>query len=137
MGLGTQKRLENPPLKRSMSDVQAILTRAQRLGLHLQVEGERIAIAPAWLCPPELLATIREHKPEVMSLLEARAYHLPPGCASWLHIARQILAGEFDGADSSTVQSLTIGLRNIGHPLCRRALEWLKGRGQSGRPAKL
>ena len=66
MGVGTQKRLENPPPKRSMSDVQAILTRAQRLGLHLQVEGERIAIAPARLCPPELLATIREHKPEVM-----------------------------------------------------------------------
>jgi hypothetical protein len=119
-----------------MSDVQAILTRAQRLGLCLQVEGERIAIAPAWLCPPELLATIREHKPEVMSLLEAQTYHLPPDCVPWLYVARQILAGEFDGADNSTVQSLTIGLRGIQHPLCQKALVWLKGRDQSGGSVK-
>jgi hypothetical protein len=115
-----------------MCDVRAILTRAQSLGLRLQVEGERIAIAPARLCPPELLATIREHKPEVMSLLEARAYHLPPGCAPWLHVARQVLAGEFDGADNSTVQSLTIGLRGIRHGLCQQALIRLKGMDGSG-----
>ena len=120
MGVGTQKRLENPPLKRSMSDVQAILTRAQRLGLHLQVEGERIAIAPARLCPPELLATIREHKPEVMFLLEARAYHLPPDCVPWLNVARQVLDGEFVGCGNSTRESLTIGLRGIRHPLCQQ-----------------
>jgi TubC N-terminal docking domain len=112
-----------------MSDVQAILTRAQKLGLRLQVEGERIAIAPARLCPAELLATIREHKPEVMSLLEARAYRLPPDAIPWLHVARQILAGEFGGADPSTVQSLTIGLRGIRHPLCQQALARLKGKG--------
>jgi len=112
-----------------MSDVRAILTRAQRLGLHLQVEGERIAIAPARLCPPELLATIRQHKPEVMSLLEARIYHLPPDCAPWLHVAQQILAGEFDGAYNSTAQSLTIGLGGIRHPLCQQALIRLKQTG--------
>jgi len=119
-----------------MSDVQAILTRAQRLGLHLQVEGARIAIAPARLCPPELLATIREHKPEVMSWLEARTCHLPPDCAPWLHIARQILAGEFDGADNSTVESLTIGVRGIRHPLCEQALARLKPMARSGGAAK-
>ena len=109
-----------------MSDVQTILTRAQKLGLHLQVEGDRIGIAPARLCPPELLATIRQHKPEIVSLLEAESANLPPDCAPWLHIARQILAGEFDGADNSTVQSLTIGLRGIRHPLCQQALIRLK-----------
>ena len=130
--MGTQERLESPPLKRFMSNVQAILTRAQRLGLRLQVEGERIAIAPARLCPPELLATIREHKPEVMSLLEAQTYHLPPDCAPWLHVARQILEGQFDGADNSTIQRLTVGLRGIRHPLCQQALIRLKGGERSG-----
>ena len=50
---------------------------------------------------------------------------LPPDQAAWLPVARQILAGEFENADRSTVQSLAIGLRSIGHPLCRRALERL------------
>jgi hypothetical protein len=45
--------------------------------------------------------------------------------AAWLHVARQILAGEFVGADRSTVESLTIGLRGIRHPLCRQALAQL------------
>lgn len=47
---------------------------------------------------------------------------LPPGCLPWLGVARQVLAGEFDGCDRSTGQSLTIGLRGINHPLCRQAL---------------
>ena len=47
---------------------------------------------------------------------------LPPGCLPWLGVARQVLAGEFDGADRSTAESLRIGLRGIPHPLCREAL---------------
>ncbi len=35
------------------------------------------------------------------------------------------LAGEFDGCDNSTRESLTIGLRSISHPLARRSLEKL------------
>jgi hypothetical protein len=37
-------------------------------------------------------------------------------------VARQVIAGEFDGADTPTIESLTIGLRGIQHPLCRNAL---------------
>jgi hypothetical protein len=65
---------------------------------------------------------LRQHKRELLDLLEAKAHGLSDDCAPWLHIAKQILAGEFDGADKSTVESLTIGLRGIGHPLCRLAL---------------
>ena len=81
---------------------------------------------------PELLATIREHKPEVMFLLEARAYHLPPDCVPWLNVARQVLDGEFVGCGNSTRESLTIGLRGIRHPLCQQALTRLKGTDGSG-----
>lgn len=114
-----------------MSDATAIIERARRLGLRLQLEGERIAVAPARLCPPGFLATLREHKPAVMALLEAKATNLPPDYAPLLHVARQILAGEFDGADNSTVESLAIDLRSIGHPLCQEALSRLQDRPNS------
>lgn len=106
-----------------MSNVQAILARARTLGLTLCVEGDRIAIAPARLCPPDLLAEVRDYKPAVMALLEAKSANLAPDRAPWLYVARQIFAGEFDGADGSTLESLNIGLRSIPHPACRRALE--------------
>ena len=51
---------------------------------------------------------------------------LPPGCLPWIHVAAQVLAGEFDGADKSTVQSLAIGLHRIPHPQCRKALALLQ-----------
>lgn len=106
-----------------MSDVQAILTRARKLGLRLVVEGERIAISPARHCPPDLLTEFREHKPAVMALLtEGQTAGLASDCIPWLHVARQILAGEFEGCDDSTRASLVIGLRNIRHPLCVQAL---------------
>ena len=51
---------------------------------------------------------------------------LPKDEAAWLPVARQVLAGEFDGADRSTLESLIIGLRGIAHPLCRQAFLRLK-----------
>ena len=65
---------------------------------------------------------LRRHKAELLALLEAKAHSLAPDCAPWLHVAKQVLAGEFAGADKSTVESLTIGLRGISHPLCKQAL---------------
>lgn len=47
---------------------------------------------------------------------------LPPDQAAWIPVAKQVLAGEFDGADGSTRASVTIGLRSIGHPSCQAAL---------------
>ena len=53
--------------------------------------------------------------------MDNASYGAPPHCIPGFDVARQILAG-LDGADSSTVASLTIGLQNIRHPLCVRAL---------------
>jgi hypothetical protein len=58
--------------------------------------------------------------------LEDRAARLRSDEMPWLHVARQVLAGEFDGADCSTVESLIIGLRGIDHLTCQRALNNLK-----------
>lgn len=49
--------------------------------------------------------------------------------AAWLHVARQILAGEFENCDRSTSESLAIGLRSISHPICQQALARLKALG--------
>jgi hypothetical protein len=106
-----------------MSNVQVILSRAHKLGLRLDVEGDRIAISPAHQCPPDLLKDFREHKIAVMAILaEGQAAGLTSDCVPWLHVARQVLDGEFDGADRSTRESLAIGLRSIRHPQCGRAL---------------
>jgi len=53
---------------------------------------------------------------------------LPPDCQPWLHVAQQVLAGEFDAASRSLTQSLCLGLEDIAHPLCRRAFARLKTR---------
>ncbi|MBI4328197.1 MAG: hypothetical protein HY674_23455 [Chloroflexi bacterium] len=98
---------------------------ATRRGLRLEPRGDKLAVLPGDRCPPDFANVLRAHKGELLSWLGARAAQLPPDCAPWLHIAQQILAGEFDGADRSTRASLTIGLRSIAHPRCRRALDRL------------
>jgi hypothetical protein len=110
-----------------MSDPLQILARCRRLGLTVWVEGDRIGIAPKERIPPGLLDEMRAAKPALLPLVrEGTRYQLPLDCLPWLHVAKQILAGEFDGADRSTVDSLVIGLRGIPHPACREALVRLK-----------
>jgi hypothetical protein len=100
---------------------------AARRGLRLEPRGGKLAVIPASRCPPEFADLLRQHKVKLLDLLEAKSTNLTPDCVPWLHVARQILAGEFDGLlDSSVRDSLEIGLRGILHPLCRRALERLR-----------
>ena len=104
-----------------------LFNEATRRGLQLEPRhGGLLAVSPANLCPPDFADVLRQHKSELLDLLEANRHALPPDCAPWLHVATQVLAGEFDGEDSSKVASLTIGLRSIPHPRCRRALAWLQ-----------
>ena len=98
---------------------------ASRRGLRLEQRGDKLAVIPGYRVPPDFADVLRQHKAELLALLEAKSANLTPDCAPWIYVAQQILAGEFDGADRSTVQSLTVGLRSIQHPLCRRSLERL------------
>ena len=95
---------------------------ATKRGLRLESAGDKLAVIPAKRCPPDFAAVLREHKRELLDWLETKGAQLPPDCVPWLHVARQVLAGEFVGADSSTLASLTIGLRSIPHPSCKQAL---------------
>jgi len=99
---------------------------AARRGLRLEPRGDMLAVIPAKRCPPDFAAELRQHKGELLDFLEGQAAGLATDCAPWLHVARQILAGEFDGLlDNSVRGSLEIGLRSIIHPVCQRALERL------------
>ncbi len=99
---------------------------ALRRGLRLEPRGNKLAVMPKSHCPPDFAVVLRAHKSELLSWLEGRASGLSDDCLPWLHIARQIMAGEFDGLkDKSVIKSLTIGLRNIRPPLCQQALQRL------------
>jgi len=106
-----------------MNAAPEIYHRAVALGLRLEPRGDKLAVIPANRCPPDFADVLRQHKGELLVLLEARVDGLTPDCAPWLHTAKQILAGEFDGADHSTRASLKIGLRSIPHRVCREALK--------------
>jgi len=108
-----------------MNHVADLCKHANRLGLKLEPKGDKLAVTPASRCPREFADTLRTHKGELLSWLEACKAGLSTDCAPWLHIAKQVLAGEFDGADKSTVESVTIGLRGIAHPKCKLALDRL------------
>ena len=98
---------------------------ASRRGLHLEPRGDKLAVIPGDRVPLDFADVLRQHKRELLDWFETRNLDLSADCVPWLHIARHILAGEFDGADNSTRESLHIGLGRIGHPVCRRALERL------------
>jgi hypothetical protein len=111
----------NPPVQ--------LFDRAAALGLRLERRGDKLAVIPAKLCPPDFADELRQHKGELLDFLEGQAAGLAPDCASWLHVARQILAGEFDDLmDNSVRGSLETGLRSISHPVCQRAFERLRDR---------
>jgi hypothetical protein len=104
---------------------EELFEEAANRGLRLERRGNNLSVRPRNRLTPDFADALRRHKGELLDLLEAKTASLPSDCAPWLHVAKQILAGEFDGADRSTRESLRIGLRSINHPLCHRALEQL------------
>ena len=108
-----------------MKTARGILLAVQAIGGRLEPAGDRLRTLLPADCSPELKAAIREHKPALLALLQAKRHNLPDDNGPWIHVARQILAGEFHQADNATVESLAIGLRNINHPKCREALALL------------
>ena len=102
---------------------------AKRLGLRLETRDDKLVVIPANRCPPNFADVLRQHKGELLVWLKTEASGLAPDEIPWLHVAWQILAGEFDGLmDNSVRDSLGIGLRSIAHPLCVRALARLNSR---------
>lgn len=105
---------------------QELYLEAIKRGLRLEPRGDRLAVIPANRVPSDFADVLRRHKGELLDWLETKSAKLTPDCAPWLHVATQILAGEFDGADKSTLGCLTIGLRSIAHSRCQQALARLR-----------
>ena len=77
--------------------------------------------------PPELDAAIEANKDSIQSLLLGDpCAGLGEGCLPWLYLARQVIAGEFDGLDRKTLHRLMVGFEDIGNPLCHEAIKRLK-----------
>ena len=108
-----------------MTSPGEIMHAVAQAGGRLEPAGDKLRVLLPADCSAALKDVIRQHKRELLDWLEARATGLTPDCAPWLYVARQILEGEFVGCDSSTRESLKIGLRNIPHPACRQALSRL------------
>lgn len=98
---------------------------ATRRGIRLDVHAGKISVVSSELCPEDFADILRAHKPELLSWLEGKAAGLGEDERPWLHVARQVLGGEFECCCRSMRESLTIGLRSIRHPDCQRALERL------------
>jgi len=96
-----------------------LINQCKQLGIRLEPSGSALQVKGAQKASPELIEELRRHKLEIIATLESKRK------GSWLHVAWQVLCGEFTGCDSSTRKNLTIGLRSINHPRCREALKVL------------
>jgi hypothetical protein len=57
----------------------AVLARLRALGVAAEARGDRLALRPASVIPPDLLAAAWTHKAELVALLAARAKKPPTG----------------------------------------------------------
>ena len=109
-----------------MTNPSAILQSVRQAGGRLECAGDKLRVLLPADCPPALKAAIRQHKGELLDLLNANVANKEFKILPWLHTAKQILAGEFEGLlDKSVQKTLEIGLRSISHPLSQRALQQL------------
>ncbi len=102
-----------------------ILSEAKRRGLCLERRGDLLIVRPRHKITDDLRGALRAHKQQVLGLLGNRNTALTKDQLPWVHVAHQILSGEFEGMDESTEKSLVVGLRSVNHQLCRQALEVL------------
>ena len=52
-----------------LPEVEQILQRAQRLGIVLEAQGDRLIYQPASKTPPDLVDELRDHKAEILAHL--------------------------------------------------------------------
>ncbi len=57
---------------------QHLCLEASRRGLRLEPRGDKLAVIPAHLCPPDFADELRAHKRELLDLLAVQAPPPPP-----------------------------------------------------------
>jgi hypothetical protein len=98
---------------------EKLILECSRRGILLAPRGHLLDVTPEQPPTPELVEQLRRHKFEIIAILESKRK------AAWLHVAYQVLCGEFVGCNSSTRKILTTGLRAVRHQRCQKALKVL------------
>jgi hypothetical protein len=104
-----------------MTITERLIAEAAARGITLE-HGGGTKLNVTWLNEwdyAQLKERLRAHKLEILAVLESRQR------VAVMHAARQVIDGEFDGASTSTIQDLIVGLRSVQHPICSSALELL------------
>ena len=108
-------------------DANEVYHEATCRGLRLIPRGNRLEVTPKSRLTPDFADVLRAHKAELLAFLEHSGHNAPVNGASWLHVAKQVLSGEFDGPlDESVRGSLETGLRSNNYPISLRALARLQ-----------
>jgi hypothetical protein len=105
---------------------EKIVDALERQGATLAADRAGVFIVGA--CPEHLEKLLNRHRRQVVAFLLRRQTAAAVARRAWIHIARQVIASEFYGADRKTLQTLEAGLRTLPHhPLCQLALRRLDG----------
>jgi hypothetical protein len=87
-----------------LKTVKDIILAVDEIGGRLEPAGKDIMTYLPADCPKALYAGIRKHKPALLAILHSKAR---------LHLVKQIMSGEFDGADDLTLRKLSNDLQAV------------------------
>lgn len=94
-----------------------LIHECRRRGATLRRDGYGLEIQRPSFLTAGLIQALKANKPAILAILETET----------IHTARQVVAGEFIGASTAMIESITVSLRASRHPLCSRALLVLAG----------
>jgi hypothetical protein len=101
-----------------MNFSEAILDQAARLGVTVALAPDGyLEISPRSKVSRDFLAAVRAHKDELRECLELRAD---------LHLAKQIIQGEWDGCNHVQAKAIAFKLCGNSHVLCCHAVKILR-----------
>jgi hypothetical protein len=106
-------------------DALRALNQVRALGISVLIKGDKLSLNPRSLVTPEVLAEMKAHKPDILSIIISETYPLRDDEKPWVEVAVQVLKGEFEEPielhGASLIKSLLIGVRHINHPRCHEA----------------
>jgi hypothetical protein len=95
-----------------MNQIQQLISKVNEQGMQLEPRpGGLFVHHRRGQLSPDLERELRTHKAELLAWLSAE------------HLIKQVLAGEFDGADGATVSNLARIIKRSGHRLAGAEIE--------------
>ena len=107
-----------------MTPAAHLIHECRRRGAILRRDGYALEIERPSYLPAGLIEELKARKPDILALLDSEAGATPPNETPLVHLATQVVSGEFVGASPAMLESVAVSLRASRHPLCARALRW-------------